>query len=74
MYVFISSPFVVSSNSTVSPVSVGDPDIRPTDYESFMYDPEDMFSDVDESDRKVSKRHFSYLAWPCELARDTWCG
>lgn len=37
---------------------VEDPDIRPTDYESFMYDPEDMFSDSEDekSDKKEDKR------------------
>jgi len=33
---------------------VEDPDIRATDYESFMYDPEDMFSDS-EDDKSQSK-------------------
>lgn len=31
---------------------VENPDIRPTEYESFMYDPEDMFSDNEEEKRK----------------------
>jgi len=40
---------------------VADPDIRPTDYESFMYDPDDMFSDSEEEkeDKRESRREGS---------------